>query len=308
MRRTRILVTGAGGQLGRDLVAVLGGAVAPGGRRRALFGPEGPGSPTADVLGADHSQLPVDRRAEVLSAVEAFAPDVVVHAAAWTAVDACEGDPDRAFAVNAVGTRHVAEAAQRAGAHLVYLSTDYVFDGSSPRPYVEWDEPNPLSVYGRSKLAGERECPPGSTVVRTSWVCGYSGANMVKTALRLAEGEGTLRFVDDQRGSPTFTADLAAAVATLAADRRPGTFHVTNQGETTWFGFVRAVLAAAGHDPERVLACTTADLDPPRPAPRPANSVLDNAALRLSDLPLLPDWHDGLGRLVGALREPAGVG
>ena len=161
MRRTRILVTGAGGQLGRDLVAVLGGAVAPGGRRRALFGPEGPGSPTADVLGADHSQLPVDRRAEVLSAVEAFAPDVVVHAAAWTAVDACEGDPDRAFAVNALGTRHVAEAARRAGAHLVYLSTDYVFDGSSPRPYVEWDEPNPLSVYGRSKLAGEQRVPAG---------------------------------------------------------------------------------------------------------------------------------------------------
>jgi dTDP-4-dehydrorhamnose reductase len=288
-------------------VAVLGGTVAPGGHRRSLFGPEGSGVSSAEVLGADHLRLPVEERAEVLAAFEGFRPDVVVHAAAYTAVDACEADPDRALAVNALGTRNVAEAARRFDAHLVYLSTDYVFDGTATRPYVEWDETRPLSVYGRSKLGGERECPPGATVVRTSWVCGFHGANMVKTALRLAEGEGTVRFVDDQRGSPTFSADLAAAVATLAVDRRPGTFHVTNQGATTWFDFVRAVFSAAGHDPGRVLPCTTAELDPPRPAPRPANSVLDNAALRLAGLPLLPDWLDGLGRLVGALREPAGV-
>jgi dTDP-4-dehydrorhamnose reductase len=130
---------------------------------------------------------------------------------------------------------------------------------------------------------------------------------MVKTVLGLAEGTGPLRFVDDQRGSPTFTADLAAAVVTLGMDRRPGTFHVTNQGETTWFGFAQAVLEAAGGDRGRVLPCATADLDPPRPAPRPANSVLENAALRLAGLPLLPDWHDGLERLVAALPQPAGV-
>ena len=301
-------MTGAGGQLGRDLVAAFGGRVPPGGRRRSLFGPEGDAAQGADVVGADHRSLPVDNRQAVLDAVEGFGPDVVVHAAALTAVDACELDPDRAFAANALGTRNVAEAAARAGAHLVYVSTDYVFDGTAARPYTEWDEPRPLSVYGASKLAGERECRPGSTVVRTSWVCGHSGHNMVKTALRLAAGEGPLRFVDDQRGSPTFTADLAAAVVTLALDRRPGTFHVTNVGETTWFGFVRAVLAAAGGDPDRVEPCTTAELDPPRPAPRPANSVLDNAALRLAGLPLLPDWEDGLGRLVAALSEPAVVG
>jgi dTDP-4-dehydrorhamnose reductase len=240
----------------------------------------------------------------VLEAVDGLRPDVVVHAGAWTAVDACEVDPDRAFQVNALGTRHVAEAAARAGAHLVYLSTDYVFDGHADRPYVEWDEPHPLSVYGRSKLGGERECAPGATVVRTSWVCGARGANMVKTALRLAAGEGELRFVDDQHGSPTFTADLAAAVVTLALDRRPGVFHVTNQGTTTWFGFVQAVLEGAGHDPSRVVPVATAALDPPRPAPRPANSVLDNAALRLDGLPLLPHWTDALGRLLAAL-EPA---
>lgn len=296
----RVLVTGAGGQLGRDLVAAFSGSVPIGGRRRALLGPEGPG-PGVDVVGASHEDLPVDERALVLETLDALRPDVVVHAAAWTAVDACEGDPDRAYRVNALGTRHVAEAAASVDAHLVYVSTDYVFDGESERPYLEWDAPNPLSVYGASKLGGERECPPGSTVVRTSWVCGASGQNMVKTALRLAAGGGPLRFVDDQRGSPTFTADLAAAVVTLALDRRPGVHHVTNQGETTWHGFVRAVLEAAGADPGRVEPIKTAELDPPRPARRPVNSVLDNAALRLGTLPLLPDWRDGLARLVAVL-------
>jgi dTDP-4-dehydrorhamnose reductase len=297
----RILVTGAGGQLGHDLVAAFSGAVPAGGRRRALLGPEGPADVRAEVVGADHAALPVDDRAAVLGAVEGLRPDVIVHAAAYTAVDACETDRDRAFAVNAMGTRHVAEAAGRHGAHLVYISTDYVFDGTAERPYVEWDRPDPRSVYGASKLGGELECPPTATIVRTSWVCGAHGANMAKTVLRLGSGDGPLRFVDDQRGSPTFTADLAPAVVTLAQDRRPGVHHVTNAGETTWFGFARAVLAASGGDPGRVEPIATADLDPPRPAPRPANSVLDNAALRLAGLPALPEWTDGLDRLLGAL-------
>ena len=292
-----MLVTGAGGQLGRDLVDVLSGRVADGGGAPA-------GRPW-DVAAFDHARLDVSRRAAVLTAVEGVRPDVIVHAAAWTAVDACEGDPDRAFAVNALGTRHVAEAARRTGAHVVYVSTDYVFDGTSARPYREWDATNPLSVYGRSKLGGEAELDPASTVVRTSWVCGAHGANMAKTVLRLADGPGPLRFVDDQRGSPTFTADLAVTVAALARDRLPGVFHVTNSGTTTWYGFARAVLAAAGHDPDRVEAIATAELDPPRPAPRPANSVLDNAALRLMGMELLADWHDGLDRLVDVLRSAA---
>jgi len=294
----RVLVTGAGGQLGRDLVVALAGGLPTAGWRRSLFGPA---AARVEVVGTTHAELPVDQREQVLTAAFGLRPDVVVHAAAATAVDACETDPGRAYRVNALGTRHVAEAARRIGAHLVYVSTDYVFDGHARRPYVEADEPNPLSVYGRTKLAGERECDPGDTVVRTSWVCGVHGANMVKTALRLAEGDGPLRFVDDQRGSPTFTADLAAALVTLALDRRPGTFHVTNQGSTSWYGFVREVLAAAGQDPGRVEPIATADLDPPRPAPRPANSVLDNAALREAGLPLLPEWPEGLHRLVDAL-------
>ena len=259
------------------------------------------------MTAADHALLDVADRAAVQTIFEGVRPQVVVHAAAWTAVDACEGDPDRAYAVNALGTRHVAEAARRLGAHVVYVSTDYVFDGTSTRPYLEWDVPNPMSVYGRSKLGGERELDAGSTVVRTSWVCGAHGANMVRTVLRLAEGPGPLRFVDDQWGSPTFTADLAGVLAVLATERLPGTFHVTNSGVTSWFGFARAVLEVAGHDPARVEPIATADLDPPRPAPRPANSVLDNAALRLMGMAPLPPWRDALERLVAATPTVTGT-
>ncbi len=298
----RILITGADGQLGRDLLDALSGKVPVGGRRCSLLAPDGP-LPGLDheLLATDIGTMRLEDRDAVQHVVRAFRPDLVLHGGAFTAVDACESEVDLAYAVNAVGTRHVAEAAAAVDAHLLYVSTDYVYDGRSERPYREWDAPNPLSVYGASKLAGERECPPGSTIVRTSWVCGAHGANMVKTALRLAEGAGTLRFVDDQHGSPTFTADLAAAVVTLGTDRRPGVFHVTNVGTTTWWGFVRATLEAAGADPGRVQPISTPELDPPRPAPRPANSVLDNMALRLSGLPPLPDWEDGLVRLVNAL-------
>jgi dTDP-4-dehydrorhamnose reductase len=297
----RVLVTGAGGQLGRDVVAALSGGIPDGGIEGSVStGRLGVRRPV-EVVGTDHERLDIRDRTAVMEALDQVRPDVVVHSAAWTAVDACEADPDRAFAVNALGTRHVAEAARRYGAHLVYISTDYVFDGTASRPYVEWDVPHPLSVYGRSKLGGEQELDPGATVIRTSWVCGAHGTNMVGTVLRLAAGPGPLRFVDDQHGSPSFTADLAGAVCVLATERLPGVFHVTNQGVTTWYEFAAAVLAAGGHDPSRVEPITTADLDPPRAAPRPANSVLENAAMRLSGMALLPDWHDALCRLVPAL-------
>jgi dTDP-4-dehydrorhamnose reductase len=297
----RVLVTGGNGQLGRDVRDVLAGSVPDGG---VLPIERGPGD--IEVLSTDIDNLDVVNRTAVGEAFESFRPQVVIHGGAFTAVDACESDPDTAFAVNAMGTRHVAEASRRVGAHLLYVSTDYVFDGTLDRPYVEWDAPNPQSVYGRSKLGGEQEVAAvdgGATVVRTAWVSGAHGANMVKTVLRLAAstGDGPLRFVDDQHGTPTFTADLATAIVGLALARRPGTFHVTNQGETTWFGFARATLSAAGLDPERVEPIATQDLDPPRPAPRPANSRLENAALRLSGLDLLPEWTASLTRLVEAL-------
>jgi dTDP-4-dehydrorhamnose reductase len=303
----RILITGADGQLGRDLLDCLAGRVAAGGLRCALLGPVGP-RPGLDheVLGTDIDTMPVDDRDAVLTTFTSFRPELVLHGGALTAVDGCEAEVDLAYAVNAVGTRNVAEAATLVGAHVVYVSTDYVFDGAADRPYREWDAPAPASVYGASKLAGERECRPGSTIVRTSWVCGAHGANMVVTALRLASaGDGELHFVDDQHGSPTFTADLAPAIVTLGLDRRPGIFHVTNSGATSWWGLVRAVLSEAGADPERVRPIATAALDPPRLAPRPAYSVLDNMALRLSGLPALPAWEDGLARLVPALRAQA---
>jgi dTDP-4-dehydrorhamnose reductase len=257
---------------------------------------------TFDVLSTDVDTLDVTDRTAIGSAFEAFRPDLVLHGGAYTAVEACESDPDTAFAVNALGTRHIAEASVRCGAHLVYVSTDYVFDGASLRPYVEWDETGPTSVYGRSKLGGEHEvhqiAGADATVVRTAWVSGAHGANMVKTVLRLgaATPDGTLRFVADQHGCPTFTADLATAIVRLALDRRPGTFHVTNQGETTWFGLAQATMAAAGFDPARVEPIATSDLDPPLIAPRPANSRLDNAALRLSGL-------DGRPRTAGGCAD-----
>ena len=192
----------------------------------------------------------------------------------------------------------------------MHLSTDYVFDGTLDRPYCEWDLTAPASVYGQSKLAGEVEAAAlgtDATVVRTSWVCGEHGSNILATVLRLAperDGQvGALAFVDDQRGHPTFTADLAPLLRRLALDRRSGVIHATNQGAVSWYEFVGEVLAAAGYDREMVRPITTAELDPPRPAPRPANSVLDNAVLRAAGVPLLRDFREPLAELVAALRR-----
>ena len=281
----RILITGAAGQLGHDLVTEFD-------------------RPHHEVIACDRTMLDLASRDSVLQAITTTEPDAIVHPGAWTAVDACESDPDRAFQVNALGTRHVVEGARIVGARVLYVSTDYVFDGIlDGRGYHEWDAPNPQSVYGHSKLAGEQELDPGSTVVRCSWVCGYHGNNMVKTVLKLAVERDSLAFVDDQHGCPTFTADLAAAIYRLVVGKLAGTFHVTNQGATTWFEFVREIVRLTGRDPEMVQPIKTADLQPPRPAKRPANSVLDNAALRLQGLPLLPPWQESLDKLVKELTS-----
>ena len=278
----RVLVTGAGGQLGQELVTAF-----------SLAGDQ--------VTACDHVLLDVADRDRVLQVVGAVVPDVVVHAGAWTDVDGCERDPDRAYAVNAMGTRHVAEGARAAGARVCYVSTDYVFDGRADRPYREWDATNPLSVYGRSKLAGEAALAATDTVVRTSWLCGRHGRNFVKTILGRATEGKELSVVDDQHGCPTFADDLAGMVRRLAVERRPGVFHVTNQRQTTWYGFAREAVKAAGLDVGLVRPVSTDRMQPPRPAPRPAFSVLDNSALRLSGIPLLADHHEPLERLVKEL-------
>lgn len=286
----RVLVTGAAGQLGREIVERLERRAA-GARRPGLL----------EVVAADRRMLDVADREAVLAAVVGLEPDVIVHPAAWTAVDACEEDPPRAFRVNALGTRHVAEGARLVGAHVCYVSTDYVFDGEAGRPYHEWDEPRPLSVYGRSKLGGERELDDGATVVRSAWICGRYGSNMVKTILRLLEGEAPLRFVDDQRGSPTVAGDLAERVVELALGRRPGIFHVTNAGDASWYELARWVVEAAGGDSERVEPIPTAALDPPRRATRPRDSRLASVALGASGLGELRPWQDAFAELVHGL-------
>jgi dTDP-4-dehydrorhamnose reductase len=276
----RILVTGGAGQVGREVAVALHGE---------------------DVVAAAHADLDVTDAAGVRTFVEHNRPHAIVHCAAWTAVDACEGDPERAHRVNTVGVRHVMQAARGVGAYVVAVSTDYVFDGTKAEPYDERDVPNPRSVYGRSKWAGEQEIDGNCAVVRTSWVCGRYGSNMVKTILRLAAEHETLSFVSDQRGHPTIASDLATVLARFAQERRAGLWHVTNQGAVSWYEFARAVLSAAGDDPERVRPVTTDELKPPRPAPRPANSVLDNRALRLAGIPLLPDFRESLSPLVREL-------
>ncbi|MDE0604150.1 MAG: dTDP-4-dehydrorhamnose reductase [bacterium] len=278
----RVLVTGAAGQLGHDVAAKL-----------AASGHE--------PIAARRQELDVSQRDQVLSAVSAIRPDTVVNCAAYTAVDACETEADRAYQVNAFAVRHLAEAARRFNAHFCHVSTDYVFSGNKADPYHEWDRPDPQSVYGASKLAGEREAGEAATVVRTSWLCGRHGSNMVGTVLRLAAEDSPLRFVSDQRGSPSFTEEVAAVIERLCADRRPGLYHVANQGDVSWYEFAREVMAAAGHDPDRVEPITTPQLDPLRPAPRPANSVLENRALGLAGLNLPDDFREPLKRLVAEL-------
>ncbi|HTH06574.1 MAG TPA: dTDP-4-dehydrorhamnose reductase [Ilumatobacteraceae bacterium] len=283
----RVLVTGAGGQLGLDVVAVWRAA-------------------GDDVTAADRAVLDVCSRSDVMSAVTGVQPDIVVNCAAWTAVDACESDPDRALAANGTAVRWVAEACERAGAHLVHLSTDYVFDGTLDRPYHEWDEPAPQSVYGISKLVGEREAlalGPAAAVVRTAWVCGVHGSNMVKTVMRLAAERDELAFVDDQIGSPTFTHDLAVALRRVALDRMSGVVHATNSSSCSWYEFARLVVAETGRDPSMVTPITTAELQPPRPAPRPANSVLDNAVLRMAGFAPMRDFREPLAETVAALSR-----
>ena len=282
---TRWLVTGAGGMLGRDVLEVLSGD---------------------DVTGLTRAELDITDAAAVSVAVSGV--DVVVNAAAWTDVDGAEAAEEAATRTNGLGPRVLAEACRTAGARLVQVSTDYVFDGQASTPYVEDAPLAPRSAYGRSKAAGERAVrdvlPDTSYVVRTAWLYGEHGGSFVRTMLRLEAEKETLDVVDDQRGQPTWSLDVARQIAALARAEAPaGTYHATSSGETTWCGLARAVFEELGADPSRVRPTTTDRF--PRPAPRPAYSVLGHDAWRRVGLESIGDWRARLAQAFPRLRSSA---
>jgi dTDP-4-dehydrorhamnose reductase len=271
----RWMVVGAGGQLGTDLLLALKGQ---------------------EVASFTRADLDVTDADAVARAVAAAVPSVIVNAAAYTAVDAAESDEENASVANAIAPGLLAAAAAVAGARFVHVSTDYVFAGDATTPYDEAADTAPRSAYGRTKLEGEKAVLrelADAYVVRTAWVYGATGNNFVKTMARLERDRDTVSVVDDQRGSPTWSFDLATGLVALAASGAPGgIYHCTNAGETTWFGFTRAIFEELGADPDRVLPTTTAAF--PRPAPRPAYSVLGNRRWLAAGLEPLPHWRDAL--------------
>ncbi len=287
----RWLVVGAAGQLGTDLMRALAGE---------------------NVVGVDLPDIDITRPASVAATVTAIGPSVVINAAAYTAVDAAEREPRLAWAVNAEGPEVLARACANRGAMLLQVSTDYVFDRAGvTQPHQVDASKTPRSVYGQSKLAGEervRGAVSEHYIVRTAWLYGASGTNFVKTIARLERERDVIDVVDDQWGTPTWSADLAHGLVDLVRSRAPfGTYHCTNAGVTTWCGFARAVFAELGADPARVRPCSTAEF--PRPAPRPAYSVLSDAAWRSARLQPLRPWRHALAAAFAnhrdALRDTA---
>jgi dTDP-4-dehydrorhamnose reductase len=273
---TRVLVTGGGGQLGREFALLLGGDAAAPGR----------------------AELDVADSGSVARAFERHRPELVLHTAAWTDVDGAEADPEGARHANEEGSRVVARAARAHGVALVGFSTDYVFAGDDPAGYDERSPVGPRSVYGATKLAGERalrEEHPEAFVVRTSWVFSPRGHNFLLTMLRLGAEREELRVVDDQVGCPTAAADLARAVLELVATCSPGTYHLAGAGSTSWHGFASAIMEDAGLT-ARVVPISSSELQ--RPAPRPACSILRTVH---ADAPRLPHWREGLRECLAAL-------
>jgi dTDP-4-dehydrorhamnose reductase len=275
---SRWLVLGAGGMLGQDLLAAVEGA-------------------GHDVVGLARAELDITDQAAVGAGVAAAKPDVVVNCAAWTAVDDAESHEDAALAVNGTGTAHVAQACAAAGARLVQVSTDYVFAGDATRPYAEDDPAGPRTAYGRTKLAGElavrRLHPEAGYVVRTAWLYGGHGPNFVATMIRLERDRPAVDVVDDQRGQPTWTADVAAKIVELGGSQaRPGIYHATSSGEATWFDLTREIFRLLGTDTARVRPTTTSAF--PRPAPRPAYSVLGHGGWAGTGIEPIGDWRNSL--------------
>ncbi len=280
----RVLVTGARGMLGSVLLPCL--------------------KAEHQVDGVDQKDFDIGEEAAVKSAFRELRPEFVFHLAAFADVDGCEADAAKAEQVNALGTRNVARACADIEAVLLYVSTDYVFDGLGKRPYREDDCPNPISVYGLTKLRGERQVQalvPRHMIVRSSWLYGPNGKNFVATILRLAKERGELRVVSDQRGSPTYTRHLASKLVELMANRAYGVFHVTGSGDCSWFEFAGAIVQGGGYPQVRVAPITTAEAG--RLARRPAFSVLENHRLAESNFRALPHWTEGLAEYLICLGE-----
>ncbi|MBI5060267.1 dTDP-4-dehydrorhamnose reductase [candidate division KSB1 bacterium] len=275
-----ILITGHKGMLGRELLAIA---------EHLNWRSVGFDLPEANLT---------DRR-HVENAVCEAEPRLIVHCAAYTAVDKAEREPDLAMLVNGIGTQHLCLAAQKLDIPILYISTDYIFDGTKPAPYDEWDAANPQSVYGRTKYAGEwfvRSLCPRHFIVRVSWLCGHGGANFVETMLKLSAEREELKVVNDQHGSPTFVRDVAPELLRLTESGMCGTYQITNQGYTTWFGFASKIVELAGGRCQ-VLPCSTDEF--PRPAPRPRNSCLSPKLYELAITNRMPTWEAGLERYLG---------
>jgi dTDP-4-dehydrorhamnose reductase len=275
----KVLVTGAGGMLAQAVVPAL---------ERAGH----------TVTALTHAQLDVTREAEVHQVIADARPHWVCHLAAYTDVDGCESRLEHAMLVNGEGAGHVAAAARAASAPVLSVSTDYVFPGDDPTPRRETDAVGPLSAYGRSKLAGEEAVRAANTnhvIVRTAWLYGSGGKNFVDTIRARALAGGPLAVVDDQRGSPTWTADLARVLISLMEKNASGTFHATSEGDCTWYDFAREICAQAG---ARIDVARQSSAQLARPAKRPAFSVLDTSRLRSTLGHGLPHWRDALARYV----------
>ncbi len=279
------LIYGANGQLGRDLLRVF--------------------ASRGDCVGVDLPEVDVgDPEAVGKTAIDA-APDVIINAAAYTDVDGAESDAETCWRVNVDGARHVAVAAESVGAAIVYVSTDYVFDGSKTTPYLPEDRPNPTGVYAESKAAGEDAVMEAATrwfIVRTAWLYGPGGNNFVEKMLALARNHPKLRVVEDETGSPTHTKDLAEAIAALVQTDAYGIYHGVNRGQCSRFAFVQAIFEMAGLDVS-VQPCSAAEF--PSAAPRPAYSVLDPAALERVTGEAMREWRDALRRYMQRREELA---
>jgi dTDP-4-dehydrorhamnose reductase len=289
MKRT-ILVVGAKGMLGRDLMGVLLSSL-----------------PNDKVIGWDIEEIDIQKEEDTVFKIEKLRPDIMVHIAAYTDVDGCELNEEKAFAVNAEGTKHVAMTASRCRAKMVYLSTDYVFDGNKREPYLESDSPHPLNVYGRSKWKGEQyvqELVKDPLIVRTQWLFGRYGKNFATSILRQAGEKRVLSIVNDQIGSPTYTVDLAKAISALIQFDASGIFHVANSDLCTWYTFGQAILKLSGMDKVRVIPISSKELG--RPAIRPSYSVLNCQKLKKKTGLTLQPWSEALKEYLSTYRPSMG--